>query len=143
MKKVHVLLIEDNEGDILMIQEAFEERNIIEKISVVTDGKTALEFLFQTGEYKNVEKPDIILLDINLPIKNGHEVLMAIKKNALTCKIPVIVLTTSSSQNDIDLSYEHQANSYVTKPIEVDAFYEAIHKIEDFWIQLAKLPKIA
>lgn len=143
MKKVHVLLIEDNEGDILMIQEAFEERNIIEKISVVTDGKTALEFLFQTGEYKNAEKPDIILLDINLPIKNGHEVLMAIKKNALTCKIPVIVLTTSSSQNDIDLSYEHQANSYVTKPIEVDAFYEAIHKIEDFWIQLAKLPKIA
>jgi len=140
MKKVHILLIEDNEGDILLIKEAFEERRIIEKISVVKTGKDALDFLFKTGNFKNELLPDFILLDINLPIKNGHEVLQIIKSNKDTCKIPVIIFTTSSSQKDIDQSYALQANTYITKPIEIEAFYEAIHKIEDFWMKLTNPP---
>lgn len=140
MKNIHILLVEDNEGDILLTLEALDERKIMNKVSVVRNGKQALDFVFKEGEYANAETPDLILLDVNLPLKNGHEVLHAIKTDQRTMKIPVIMLTTSSSERDINLSYQYHANCFVTKPVEMDAFLRAINTIEDFWIQLVQLP---
>ncbi|TVR78325.1 MAG: response regulator [Chitinophagaceae bacterium] len=141
MKSAHILLVEDNEGDIILTIEALEERKIINRVDVVKNGKEALDYLFQKGKYVNQQAPDLILLDVNLPKKNGHEVLEVIKSNKKTKKIPVIMLTTSSSKTDIDLSYEHHANCYITKPVEMSEFLSAIYTIEDFWFQLVKLPK--
>lgn len=141
MKSVHLLLVEDNEGDIILTIEALEEKRVINKISVVKNGKEAIDFILQEGKHKNVEVPDLVLLDVNLPLKNGHEVLQTIKSNEKTKQIPVIMLTTSSSEEDIQLSYKHHANCYITKPVEIEAFMSAIASIEDFWLQLVKLPK--
>lgn len=140
MKNAHILLVEDNEGDILLTIEALEERKIINEISVVRNGKEALDFVFKQGKYTDALAPDLILLDVNLPMKNGHEVLQVIKSHEQTRKIPVIMLTTSSSEKDINLSYEHHANCYITKPVDIDAFMAAINSIEEFWIQLVTLP---
>lgn len=109
----HILLVEDNEGDILLTLEAFEECNVKSEISVTRNGKEALDFLFKRGEFINSKKPDLIILDINLPLMNGHEVLQEIKSNLNLKKIPVIMLTTSSSQADIDDAYGNHCNSYV------------------------------
>lgn len=140
MKKVHILLVEDNEGDIVLTLDAFEESKIITDISVVRNGKDALDFLFKRGEFKDAKKPDLILLDINLPIFNGHDVLKTIKENDKLKKTPVIILTTSSNQKDINRAYENHSNSFVTKPIDIDDFLKAIVKIEEFWLQLTKFP---
>jgi len=140
MKSAHILLVEDNEGDILLTTEALEERKLVNKVSVVRNGKEALDFVFKRNKYEYQESPDLILLDVNLPFKNGHEVLQELKNSIATKKIPVIMLTTSSSERDINLSYEHHANCFITKPVEIDSFMEAICSIEDFWIQLVKLP---
>lgn len=139
-KFLHVLLVEDNEGDIVLTQEAFEERKIVNKLSVARNGEEALDFLSKTVDDEKTHNPDIILLDLNLPIKNGFEVLEQIKKKPETSSIPVIVLTTSSSQRDIDTAYEHYANSYITKPLDIDDFIKAIMKVEQFWLQLIRLP---
>jgi len=141
MKKMHILLVEDNEGDILLITEAFEESKIPTQLSVVKNGEEALNFLFKRGKFENVERPDLVLLDINLPIKNGHEVLKEIKSNNETRTIPIIMLTTSDSQKDINLAYFNYANSYITKPLDMEEFLEAIQKIEEFWLDLVKLSK--
>jgi len=140
MKTVHILLVEDNEGDIVLTLDAFEESKIITNISVVKNGQDALDFLFKRGKFKNVEKPDLILLDINIPIFNGHDVLKIIKENTELKKTPVIILTTSSNQKDINKAYENHSNSYVTKPIDMDDFLKAIVKIEEFWLQLTRFP---
>ncbi len=139
MKDVHILLVEDNEGDIVLTLDAFEESKIKTNISVVKNGSDALDFLFKKGNFASVERPDLILLDINIPVFNGHEVLRSIKEDNSLKKIPVIVLTTSSNQKDINKAYENYANSYVTKPIDMDDFLNAVLKIEDFWLQLCKL----
>jgi CheY-like chemotaxis protein len=136
----HILLVEDNEGDIFLILEAFEERKVKTEISVVKNGKKALDFLFQSGEYTNVKKPDLILLDINIPIYNGHEVLEKIKSDSNLKKIPVIMLTTSSNQKDVDKAYENHCNSYVKNPIEITEFLITILKIEEFCLELTILP---
>jgi CheY-like chemotaxis protein len=141
MKKMHILLVEDNEGDILLTTEAFEESKIPTQLSVVKNGEEALNFLFKRGKFENVERPDLVLLDINLPIKNGHEVLKEIKSNNETRTIPIIMLTTSDSQKDINLAYFNYANSYITKPLDMEEFLEAIQKIEEFWLDLVKLSK--
>lgn len=141
MKDVHLLLVEDNEGDILLTREAFEEKKLINNISVVKNGRDAIDFVFKKGMFTTVETPDLILLDVNLPLKNGHEVLQILKSNAKTKHIPIIMLTTSSSEKDIELSYKYHANCYITKPVEIEAFLSAVSSIEDFWIQLVKLPK--
>lgn len=141
MKQVHILLVEDNEGDILLTTEALEEGKIANDLSVVKNGKDALDFIFKKGVYTEVNSPDLILLDINLPLKNGHEVLGVIKTNEKTKHIPVIMLTTSSSENDIKLAYKHHANCYITKPVEVEDFINAVSTIEDFWFNLVLLPK--
>ncbi len=140
MKPIHILLVEDNEGDILLTLDAFEEGKINNKISVVRDGNEAIDFLTQSGKYANRELPDLILLDINLPKKNGHEVLSFIKSTDGLRQIPVIILTTSSSESDIEKAYKNFVSCYITKPIEVNDFLNAISKIEDFWFSIVSLP---
>lgn len=141
MKNIHILLVEDNEGDILLTTEALEEKKVVNKISVARDGQEALDFILKQGNYKEALTPDVILLDVNLPKKNGHEVLQIIKTTESTLQIPVIMLTTSSSEKDINLSYKYHANCYITKPVEAAAFLDAITTIEDFWLTIVKLPK--
>ena len=141
MNLAHILLVEDNEGDILLTLEAFEECKVKSEISITKNGKDALDFLFKRGQYTNAKKPDFILLDINLPIFNGHEVLRQIKADSNLKKIPVIMLTTSSNQKDLDEAYESHCNSYVQKPLEIKEFLSAILKIEEFWLQITVLPK--
>jgi len=140
MKPIHILLVEDNKGDILLIEEAFEEAKVANSISVVKDGEKAIRFLNKKGEFQNTETPDLVILDINLPRKNGHEVLQYIKENENLKQIPVIMLTTSSSERDIIKSYKHHANCYITKPVDVEDFIKAVLKIENFWISLVQLP---
>lgn len=140
MKRTHLLLVEDNEGDILLTKEALEERNIINEMSVVNDGKEAILFLLKEGAHKHVKTPDIILLDINLPKKSGHEVLEFIKSHDDLKQIPVIMLTTSSSDSDIRMSYKNHANCFITKPLGADDFSKAISVIEDFWFNIVVLP---
>lgn len=135
-KPAHILLVEDNEGDILLTLEAFEECKVKTEISIAKNGQEALDFLFKRGAFTKVKKPDLILLDINIPIFNGHEVLQKIKINTELKKIPVIMLTTSSSQKDIDGAYQHHCNSYVQKPLDIGEFLNAILKIEQFWLEL-------
>ena len=142
MKRIHILLAEDNLGDIILIREAFSERNIIDRISVVKDGKQALDFIYKEGKYVNVETPDLIILDINLPKINGLDVLKNIKGAKDLKRIPVIMLTSSSSQKDINESYDHCANCFITKPDDVDDFLKAINGIEDFWINIGSLPVV-
>jgi len=139
IKRAHILLVDDNEGDILLTLEAFEESKVKTEISVVKNGKEALDFLFKRGAFADVKKPDLILLDINMPIFNGHEVLQRIKADIELKKIPVIMLTTSSNQKDINEAYENHCNSYVKKPLDIDEFLSAVLKIEEFWLQLTTL----
>lgn len=141
MNEVHILLVEDNEGDILLTLEAFQESKLRTKISVVKNGADALDFLFKRGNYSDVKRPDLILLDINLPIYNGHEVLKKIKEDPSLKRIPVIILTTSASQIDVNKAYENYTNSYITKPIDMEDFLKIILKIEEFWLHLSKLAK--
>jgi CheY-like chemotaxis protein len=140
MEPIHILLVEDNEGDILLTQDAFEEAKIIIRLSVVKDGKKAIDFLTNQDEYVNESMPELILLDVNLPKKNGHEVLTYIKKDENLRRIPVIMLTTSSFKRDVNLAYENYANCYITKPIDVKEFVNVVTTIENFWISIVKLP---
>lgn len=139
-KNLHILLVEDNEGDIILTKDAFDDAKINNKLSVVRDGKEAIDFLTKKAEYQHVNLPDLLLLDINLPKKNGIEVLKFIKENDALKHIPVIMLTTSSSETDINLAYKNFANCYITKPIEVSEFMPLIAKIQDFWVNIVTLP---
>jgi CheY-like chemotaxis protein len=140
MKNVHILLVEDNEGDILLTVEALEEGRIANVIEVARDGQEAVNKL--EADLVNNNLPDLILLDINLPKMNGHEVLEKLKKNENFNHIPVIILSTSSSEMDIMKSYNNHANCFITKPVEIDDFVKAIESIEDFWFSIVKLPNI-
>lgn len=140
MNPIHILLVEDNEGDIVLTTEAFEEGRITNSISVVKDGWEAIQYLEQNEGYEDVKKPDLVLLDINLPKINGHEVLKHIKSSEKLKQIPVVMLTTSSDEVDIKKSYDNFANCYITKPVEVDNFIHAISTIEEFWISIVQLP---
>jgi CheY-like chemotaxis protein len=141
MELAHILLVEDNEGDIILTHEAFKEGKVKTKISVVKNGRDALDYLFQRGAYSNSEKPDLILLDINIPIINGLDVLKVIKSDKTLKKIPVIILTTSSNEKDLSEAYHNHTNSYIVKPIELEDFLKAILKIEEFWLKLSTLAK--
>ena len=140
IKPIHILLVEDNDGDILLTTEALNEGRIANKISVVKDGWEAIQFLERNGKYKDENLPDLILLDVNLPKLNGHEVLKKIKDNDTLKSIPVIMLTTSSSDNDIQLSYKNYANCFITKPVDVGDFLQVVSSIENFWISIVQLP---
>jgi len=140
MKWIHVLLVEDNEGDVLLIKEAFEETESLKKISVVRDGEEARDFLFKRGKYSDVEAPDLILLDVNLPKFNGHEVLRFIKSTDHLRHIPVIMLSTSFSKKDVMKAYRSYVNCYIAKPVDADGLLGAMVSIESFWVNLAQLP---
>jgi CheY-like chemotaxis protein len=140
METIHVLLVEDNEGDILLTTEALEEAKIHIRLSVVKDGKEAIDFVNKQGAHIDAHTPDILLLDVNLPKKNGHEVLHHIKGNEKLKHIPIIMLTTSSSDRDINSSYNNYANCYITKPVEASEFLAVVATIENFWISVVKLP---
>ncbi|MGE0491860.1 MAG: response regulator [Vulcanimicrobiota bacterium] len=140
MKTVHILLIEDNPGDIRLTQEALSESSFKINLDVVKNGVEALEFLYRQGDYTASQRPDLILMDLNLPRKSGHEVLQQIKEDAQLCKIPVVILTTSESNCDVCQAYLHHANSYVTKPVGFEQFTNAMKRIQDYWFGLASLP---
>jgi len=137
---IEVLLVEDDPGDVLMTQEAFEEHKLRNKLTVVTDGDAALAYLRREGEYKDAVVPDLILLDLNLPRRDGREVLAEIKKDDRLGRIPVVVLTTSQADEDILRSYELHANAYVTKPVDFDRFIAVVRRIDEFFVSVVKLP---
>lgn len=137
---LEILLVEDNEGDIRLTIEAFKEAKIRNHIRVVRDGEEALAYLKKEAAYADVQTPDIILLDINLPKVDGKEVLHIMKNDPILKSIPVIMLTTSSSESDVQESYLNHANSYVIKPVDLDKFMEVIRSIEEYWISIVKLP---
>lgn len=140
MRPVHILLVEDNEGDILLTSEAFEEAKIKTHLSYVKDGKEAIDFVTRQGKYANAQLPDLLLLDINIPKRNGVEVLKFMKAHAKLRKIPVIMLTTSSSPEDISRCYENYANCFITKPIEPENYQAIVTQIENFWTSIVTLP---
>ena len=139
-RPVEILLVEDNPGDVRLTQEAFKENKLLNHLSVVWDGEEAMAFLRQEGEYANAERPDLILLDLNLPKKDGREVLAEVKADEDLRRIPVVVLTTSSAEQDILKSYNLHANCYITKPVDLDQFIKIVKTIEDFWLTIVKLP---
>ena len=140
MNDVHILLVEDSPGDARLILEAFKESKLKTKISVVIDGVEAMAFLKHEGRYTGSLRPDIMLLDLNLPRMDGRELLNEIKNDDHFKMIPVLVLTTSNSRDDIVGSYERHANSYITKPADMDEFMEVVRSVENFWFDIAKLP---
>ena len=141
MKKIHILLVEDNEGDVILTLEAMKEAKVKNKISVTRDGEEAMAFLNKEGGFSKAETPDLILLDINLPKLDGKEVLAKIKADRQLKKIPVVILTTSSSEKDVDDAYNNYANCFITKPVDLHKFMAVIRSIEDFWISIVELPK--
>jgi len=139
MKPVKILLVEDNEGDILLTTEALKESRIINEINVIKDGKAAISFFENLTDKSTM--PDLVLLDINLPKKSGHEVLHYVKNSEDFKHLPVIMLTTSSSQKDILHSYQNYVNCYITKPIDLNDFMDAVTKLENFWISIVTIPR--
>ncbi|SDY79800.1 Response regulator receiver domain-containing protein [Micromonospora pattaloongensis] len=137
---IEVLLVEDDPGDVLMTQEAFEEHKVGNRLNVVSDGAEALAYLRREGKYADAVLPDLILLDLNLPKRDGREVLAEIKKDEELGKIPVVVLTTSQADEDILRSYQLHANAYVTKPVDFDRFIAVIRQIDEFFVSVVKLP---
>ncbi len=140
MKPIDILLVDDNEGDILLITEALEQAKLFKKLSVVKDGKQAMDFLTNSQGYSMETQPDMILLDINLPKRNGHQVLQFIKENETLKHIPVIMLTTSSSPADVNLAYNNHVNCFITKPFEAHMFHDVVATIENFWLSIVTLP---
>ncbi len=140
-KEVQILLVEDNEGDILLTKDAFEESKIKTNINVAKNGQEALDYLFQRGSFEKAEKPDLILLDINIPVINGLDLLKQIKSTESLQKTPVLMLTTSSYEKDINEAYQNHCNSYILKPVNFEDFLLAILQIEEFWFRLTTLAK--
>ena len=141
-RPVEILLVEDNPDDVALTVEALREGKIANNLNVAENGVVALEFLRRKGKYSDAPHPDIILLDLNLPKKDGREVLAEIKADAQLKHLPVVVLTTSRAEQDILKSYRLHANCYVTKPLDFDEFTSIVHSIEDFWFTVVKLPRL-
>ena len=138
-KTANILLVEDNPGDIALCEEAFEETKFLNKISIARDGQEALDFLNQTNGFEKEERPDMILLDMNLPKRDGIEVLNIIKTDEELKTIPVVMLTSSQNSDDILNAYEQHANCYIVKPIDAMKFIEVVQKIENFWVSVVCL----
>lgn len=138
---IDILLVEDDPGDELMTREAFEDNRIGNTLHVAHDGQEALDFLYRNGAYADAPRPDLILLDLNLPKYDGRQVLEKIKADPDLAHIPVVVLTTSAAEEDILRSYKLHANAYVTKPVDLDQFVAAIKQIDDFFVQVVRLPR--
>jgi CheY-like chemotaxis protein len=137
---INVLLVEDDPGDVLITREAFAENKVRNRLSVVSDGVNALQFLRREAGYADAPRPDLILLDLNLPRMDGHEVLAKIKSDSELQRIPVVVLTTSDAEEDVLRSYDLHANAYVTKPVDFERFLGVVRQIDDFFVTVVKLP---
>ena len=137
---IDVLLVEDDPGDILMTKEAFEHYKIRNQLHVVTDGEQALDFVHQTGAYADAPRPGLVLLDLNLPRRDGLEVLAELKQDPVLRVIPVVILTTSQAEEDILRSYSLHANAYVSKPVDFERFIDVIRQIDNFFVTVVKLP---
>jgi CheY-like chemotaxis protein len=137
---IEILLVEDNPGDVRLTIEALKEGKVANEINVAVDGIEALAFLRREGKYENAPKPDLILLDLNLPKKNGREVLAEIKMNSHLKCIPVVILTSSQAEKDIVTTYNLHANCYITKPVDFEQFIQVVKSIENFWFKVVKLP---
>jgi chemotaxis family two-component system response regulator Rcp1 len=139
-KTVEILLVEDNPGDARLAKEALKESRIKNNLHLVDDGEKALDFLYKRREYFSAPDPDLVLLDLNLPKISGHQVLANIKSDDILRKIPVVVLSISRSEKDVEESYNLNANCYVTKPLDLDEFIEVFETIQNFWLKTARLP---
>ncbi len=138
---VEILLVEDNPGDVRLTKEAMKEGKIRNNLSVASDGVEAMAFLRQEGKYADAPRPDVVLLDLNLPKKDGRSVLKEIKEDPNLRRIPVVILTSSKADEDVLNSYDLHANCYVTKPGDLEQFIEVVKSVEGFWLQIVKLPK--
>jgi len=139
-RPIEILLVEDNPGDVRLTKEALKDAKVLNKLHVVKDGVDAMTFLRRQDKYANAVRPDLILLDLNLPKKDGREVLAEIKEDTNLKRIPVVVLTVSKAEEDIIKSYELHANCYINKPVDLDRFLEVVKAVEDFWLTVVKLP---
>jgi chemotaxis family two-component system response regulator Rcp1 len=139
-KAVEILLVEDNPGDVRLTTEVLKDAKICNNVNVVGDGVQALDFLYRRGAHASAVRPDLILLDLNLPKKDGREVLLQIKDDENLKQIPVVVLTTSNAEQDIFKSYALHANCYITKPVDLEQFTKVVSTIEDFWFSIVRLP---
>jgi two-component system response regulator len=137
---IQVLLVEDNPGDVRLTREALKEEKVWNNLHVVEDGEAAIAFTKQTGQYANAPRPDIILLDLNLPKKDGREVLAVLKADENLKRIPVVILTSSKAEEDILKAYNLNANCYITKPVDFEQFIRVVRAIEEFWLTIVKLP---
>ncbi len=137
---VDILLVEDNPGDVRLTQEVFKEAKILNRLDVVGDGVDAMAFLRREDGYADVVRPDIVLLDLNLPRKSGRDVLEEIKGDPALRNIPVVVLTTSRAEQDVLNAYEHHANCYITKPVDLEQFIDIVRSISQFWLSIVELP---
>ena len=140
LNAIDVLLVDDDPGDTLMIREAFEHNKVRNELAAVADGVQAMQYLRREGEYADASRPDLILLDLNLPRKDGREVLAEIKSDPVLATIPVVVLTTSHAEEDVLKSYQLHANAYVTKPVDFERFIEVVRQIDEFFVTVVKLP---
>lgn len=140
LKPIEVLLVEDNAGDVRLTQEALKEGNLAVNLTVAMDGVEATEILRQSNGHSNSSRPDLILLDLNLPKKDGRQVLREIKQDPDLMRIPVVVLTTSNADSDIQATYGAHANCYITKPVDMDRFVDIVRLLEEFWFTVVKLP---
>lgn len=137
---IEILLVEDNPGDVILIRESLKENKLLAELKVVDDGEEALDYLNKRNQYSEAGTPDIILLDLNLPKKDGREVLAEIKNDPKLKTIPVVVLTSSTAETDILKSYENYANCFISKPVDLDNFIKVIKSIKNFWLTIVKLP---
>ena len=139
-RAIEILLVEDNPGDVRLTREALKGSKVLNHLNVVEDGVAALDYLHKVAPYENVVRPDIVLLDLNLPKKDGREVLGTIKASPLLKTIPVVILTTSQAEEDVLRDYHLNANSYVSKPVDFDQFMRIVQTIEEFWLTVVTLP---
>ena len=139
-KEIDVLLVEDDPGDVLMTREAFAQNKVANRLAVVSDGESAMRYLRKEGEHADAPTPDLVLLDLNLPRMDGREVLAAMKSDDALRSIPVVVLTTSEAEEDVLRSYALHANAYVTKPVDFERFIAVVRQIDDFFVQVVRLP---
>lgn len=139
-RMIEILLVEDNPGDVRLMQEALKDAKVFNNLHVAKDGEEAMLYLKREGGYGGATRPDLIMLDLNLPRKDGREVLAEIKDDPELRRIPVVVITTSRAEEDIVKSYNLHANCYITKPVDLDQFIKVVQAIEDFWLTIVKLP---
>ncbi|GAB3986372.1 response regulator [Actinoallomurus acanthiterrae] len=141
IRPIEVLLVEDDPGDVVLTKEAFDDNKVSNKLSIVSDGEEAMRFLRREGDYADAPRPDLVLLDLNLPRMDGRQVLEEVKADEALRTIPVVVLTTSEAEEDILRSYRLHANAYVTKPVDFDQFIKVVRQIDDFFVSVVKLPR--